>query len=29
MRRIDRRLKQIDDRLTEIKGRNWFGLPWR
>ena len=29
MRRIDRRLKQIEDRLTEIKGRKWFGLPWR
>jgi serine/threonine protein kinase len=29
IRRIDRRLKQIDDRLTEIRGRKWFGLPWR
>ena len=29
IRRIDRRLKQIEDRLTEIKGRKWFGLPWR
>jgi serine/threonine-protein kinase len=29
MRRVDRRLKQIEERLSVIKKDRWFGLPWR
>ena len=29
MRRVDRRLKQIEERLSVIKKDHWFGLPWR
>ena len=33
MRRVDRRLKQIEERLSVIrndrKNDRWFGLPWR
>ncbi len=29
IRRVDRRLKQIEERLSVIKKDHWFGLPWR